>query len=385
MKFLGLIMAGVFRYPVRSLLTLGSLFAAFFLFGVLQAVNTAFNAGVGIDGADRMITTGRYSIIDLMPISHEARIGAVDGVSGVTHSTWFGGVYQDKSNFFAKFPVDPEGYFELYDEAIISEEAKAAFRDTRSGVLVTTDLAEQYGWTVGQRIPIIGDIWRTPDNSPWLFDLVGTFEWPKGSTNGPLMLINYNYFDEVRTEGARGLVGWFVSRMDDPQTAEGTAAAIDQVFFNSENETKTATERDFQLSFARQLGNIGLIVSAILGAVFFTIVLLTANTMGQSVRERIPEFAVLKTMGFTDGGVLLLVLTESVFIALLGGGAGLLCAMMLEPVLAQALGTILPGLALTPASVMLGLGLTVLLGLFVGLLPSLRVMRLSIVDALGGR
>ncbi|MEO0423167.1 MAG: FtsX-like permease family protein [Pseudomonadota bacterium] len=385
MKFFGLILAGVFRYPVRALLTLGSLFAAFFLFGVLQAVNTAFTAGVGIDGADRMITTGRYSIIDLMPVSHQARIAAVEGVSGVTHSTWFGGVYQDKSNFFAKFPVDPEGYFELYDEAIISEEAKTAFRNQRSGVLVTRDLAEKFDWTVGQRIPIIGDIWRTPDNEPWLFDLVGTFEWPRGSTNGPLMLINYNYFDEVRGDGARGLVGWFISRMDDPQVAEDTAASIDQVFLNSDNETKTATERDFQLSFARQLGNIGVIVSAILGAVFFTIVLLTANTMGQSVRERTSEFAVLKTLGFTNGGVLGLVLTESVLIALLGGGAGLLVAIALAPFVGQALAGVLPGFALTTESVLLGLGLTVLLGLGVGLLPSLRAMRLSIVDALGGR
>lgn len=385
MKYFGLLLAGVFRRKVRAALTLGSLFVAFLLFGLLQAVSTAFTAGVGVDGADRMITSGRYSIIDLLPISHMREIATVDGVSDVTHSTWFGGVYQDPSNFFAKFPVDPVGFFELYDEAIISDEAKRRFREQRSGVLVTRDLAERYEWEVGDRIPIIGDIWRTPDGGPWQFDLVGTFTWPDDSTNGPQMLINYEYFDEVRVDRGQGLVGWFISRMEDPSQAQATAAAIDRMFLNGENETKTATESDFQLSFARQIGDIGMIVTGILGAVFFTIVLITANTMGQAVRERTSELAVLKTLGFTNGGVLALVLGESLLICLLGGGAGLALALLLEPGLAEGLGGFLPGFAITAESVLAGFGLILALALVVGLPPGLRAMRLSIVDALGGR
>jgi putative ABC transport system permease protein len=383
-KYFGLVLAGLFRKKVRATLTIASLFVAFLLFGLLQAVNHAFTAGVSVDGADRLITQGRYSIIDVLPISHAREIAAVEGVEAVTHSTWFGGVYQDRNNFFAKFPVDPEEYFRLYDEAIVSDAAKQAFRDTRTGVLVTEDLAERFGWTVGDRIPIIGDIWPTPDGGPWQFDLVGTFAWPEDSTNGPLMLINYDYFDETRARG-RGVVGWFITRLEDPAAAERVSAAIDQRFLNSENETKTATEQEFQLNFARQIGDIGLIVTGILGAVFFTIVIVTGNTMSQAVRERIPELAVLKTLGFGNGALLALVLAESLLMCLIGGGLGLGLAVFLEPGLAAGAAGFLPGLALTPQAVTTGLALALLLGLVVGFFPALRAMRLSIVDALGGR
>jgi putative ABC transport system permease protein len=383
-KYFGLVMAGLFRRKVRTALTLGSLFVAFLLFGILQAVTYAFSSGVSLDGADRMISTDRFSIINLLPISHIQRLENVKGVSAVTHSTWFGGYYQDKRNFFPKFPVDPERYFELYDEAIISEEAKRAFASTRTGVLVTRDLAEKYEWSVGDRIPIIGDIWRTPDGGPWQFDLVGIFEWPKDSTNGSLMLINYEYFDEVRP-GGRGLVGWFISRMDDPANASQTAAAMDLEFRNDLNEIKTATENEFSLAFLKQIGDIGLIVTGILGAVFFTIVIVTGNTMSQAVRERIPELAVLKTLGFTDLAVLVLVLAESLLLCLLGGGAGLALAKLMEPAVASAASGIVPGLSLPGEALLSGVLLAVGLGVIVGLVPAVKAMRISIVDALGGR
>ncbi|MEO0973714.1 MAG: FtsX-like permease family protein, partial [Pseudomonadota bacterium] len=371
----------VFRKPLRAVLTLGSLVVAFFLFGLLQSVDHAFSAAASSDAAERLITTARYSIIDDLPISHLTQIRAVDGVASATHSTWFGGVYQERRNFFAKFPVDASEYLTMYEEAIISPEAKRAFANSRSGVLVTSDIAERFEWDVGDRIPIIGDIYRTQDGEPWQFDLVGTFDWPEDSNSGSVMLINYDYFDEQRQQ--RGLVGWFITRVEDPSRAEEVAAAIDALFLNSENETKTSTEQEFQLSFARQIGNIGLIVKAILGAVFFTILIITGNTMSQAIRERTSELAVLKTLGFTNAAVLTLVLAEALMLCVLGGGLGLALAAAIEPVLAAV--APFPGIALTTNSLLAGLGLIVALAIVVGLPSGLRAMRLSIVDALGGR
>ncbi len=384
MKYFGLIWAGLFRKKARTFLTLASLFMAFLLFGLLQAVNSAFSGGVSAAGAERLVTNGRYSIIDMLPISHANQISSVTGVAAVTHSTWFGGTYQTASNFFPKIPVDPDEYFAMFPEIEIADEQLQAFQQTRSGVIVARALAQRFGWSLGDRIPIIADIWPPQEGNLWEFDLVGLYDLPPDSNLGDQMFINFDYFDENRRFG-RGLVGWFTSRVDDPQQSAEVSAAIDQVFMNSNNETKTATENDFFLSFARQVGDIGLIVTAILGAVFFTIALVTANTMSQGVRERIPELAVLKTLGFTDRGVLGLVLSESLLMTLFGATLGLLAALLITPGVAGALRGFLPGMNLTGGAVAIGLGLAALLAIVIGLPPALRAMRLNVVDALGGR
>lgn len=384
MKYFGLLWAGLFRKRARTILTMASLLVAFLLFGLLQAVQSAFVAGVDVSNAGRLITNGRYSIIDLLPISHAQRIAATPGVQAVTHATWFGGQYQDPANFFPKFPVEPEAYLDLYPEIMLSAAQREAFMNTRTGVVVAKGLADRFQWSIGDRIPIIADIWQGKDGNTWQFDLVGIYELPEDSNLGDSMLINYSYFDENRA-GAQGQVGWFISRMSDPNQAGEVAAAIDQQFLNSNNETKSATEQEFFLSFAKQIGNIGLIVTAILGAVFFTIVLVTGNTMSQAVRERIPELAVLKTLGFSNQKVLALVLSESVLLSLIGGGLGLLLAFVLVPGVAQAMRGFLPGMAFTPGALGLGVVVAVVLGVVVGLFPALKAMRLSIVDALGGR
>lgn len=384
MKYFGLLWAGLFRKRARTILTMASLLVAFLLFGLLQAVQSAFVAGVDVSNAGRLITNGRYSIIDLLPISHAQRIAATPGVEAVTHATWFGGQYQDPANFFPKFPVEPEAYLDLYPEIMLSAAQREAFVNTRTGVVVAKGLADRFKWSIGDRIPIIADIWQGKDGNTWQFDLVGIYELPEDSNLGDSMLINYSYFDENRA-GAQGQVGWFISRMIDPNQAGEVAAAIDQQFLNSNNETKSATEQEFFLSFAKQIGNIGLIVTAILGAVFFTIVLVTGNTMSQAVRERIPELAVLKTLGFSNQKVLALVLSESVLLSLIGGGLGLLLAFVLVPGVAQAMRGFLPGMAFTPGALGLGVVVAVVLGVVVGLFPALKAMRLSIVDALGGR
>ncbi len=384
MKYFSLIWSGMFRKKTRTCLTLASLFVAFLLFGLLQAVNSAFSGGVSVAGADRLVTNGRYSIIDMLPISHANQIASVPGVSKVTHSTWFGGTYQEASNFFPKIPVDPQNYFDMFPEIILPADQLAAFQNNRSGVIVARALAERFEWELGDRIPIIADIWPTREGNLWEFDLVGLYELPPDSNLGDQMFINYDYFDENRNFG-QGLVGWFTSRLDDPGQSGEVGAAIDQVFMNSNNETKTATENDFFLSFAKQIGDIGLIVTAILSAVFFTIALVTANTMSQGVRERIPELAVLKTLGFTDRGVLGLVLSEALLLTLFGAGLGLLAALVITPGIADAMRGFVPGMVLTPNALVLGLALAAALALVIGLPPAWRAMRLNVVDALGGR
>lgn len=384
MKYFGLLWAGLFRRPARANLTLASLAVAFLLFGLLQAVHHAFYAGVDVSSAGRLITNGRYSIIDLLPISHMNQIRAVPGVSEVTHSSWFGGTYQDPANFFPKFPVDPAGYLDMYPEIMLPAEQREAFINTRTGVVVARALAERFKWKLGDRIPIIADIWPGKNGNTWQFDLVGLYDLPEDSSLGDVMLINYAYFDENRL-GAQGQVGWFISKVSDPNQGGEIAAQIDALFLNSNNETKTATEQEFFLSFAKQIGNIGLIVSGILAAVFFTILLVTGNTMSQAVRERIPELAVLKTIGFTNAHVLALVLAESVLLSLLGGVIGLALAAFVVPGLAQGLRSFLPGMVLPGSALLSGLGLALLLGVAVGIFPAFRAMRLNIVDALGGR
>ncbi len=382
MKYFALVWAGLFRKKARTLLTLASLFIAFMLFGLLQAVNHAFESGVSISGAGRLITNGRYSIIDNLPISHVQRIRSLQSVASVTHASWFGGTYQDPANFFAKFPVEPEQYLAMYPELSLSEAQKQAFIDNRTATIVSRSLAERFNWKIGDRIPIVADIWPGKNGNTWEFELVGIYDIAKDSNYADALLFRYDYFDENRVFG-QGLVGWIITRLSDPNKSAEVAAAIDQMFLNSNNETKTATEQDFLLSFAKQVGNIGLIVTGILGAVFFTILLVTGNTMSQTVRERIPELAVLKTIGFTNHGILGLILSESVLMTLIGGGLGLLTAMLVVPGAADALRSLLPGMFLTYSSVLYGMLLALFLGVFVGAIPAIKAMRLNIVDALG--
>jgi putative ABC transport system permease protein len=383
MSWLSLLWAGLFRRRTRTLLTVLSVAAAFLLFACLRGILEGMTAGVDMAGVDRLITSPRYSIIDPLPISHLDRIRAVAGVEAVTHANWFGGNYQGPQNFFAKFPVDPQGWFDLYPEYRVAPDQLAAFARTRTGALAPAAMAARFGWKVGDRIPIEADIWPQKGGARlWTFDLVGTYA-PAGDRDPSpdTFLINHAYFDEARQAG-EGTVGWFIVRIADPARAAEVASAIDAAFANSAYETRTATEQEFQLQFVKQLGDIGLIVSGILGAVFFTILLLTGNTMAQAFRERIPELAVLKTLGFANGTVLALVLGEAVLLCALGAGAGLAAAALLAPVLADALQGVFPGFGLGWRTVAAGLGIAVGLGVATGIGPALSAARLTIVEAL---
>lgn len=378
----GLLWAGLFRHRTRTLLTLASIAVAFLLFALLRSIIDGFYGGVQFAGADRLITSPRYSIVDPVPLSHLQRIRSLPGVSDVTHANWFGGTYQDRSNFFPKYPVEPAAYFRMYGEYAIAPAQLAAFEQTRTGAVAPRQLAERFGWKIGDRIPIEGDIWpKKGGDRRWEFDLVGTYDGPPGEAPPDAFLFNHAFFDEAR-QFEQGTVGWFIVRVRDPDRAGDVARGVDALFANSANETRTATEAEFQASFLKQVGDIGLIMSGILGAVFFTILLLTGNTMAQAFRERIPELAVLKTLGFSNLSVMLLVLGEAILLAVVAAAIGMGIALLLAPGIAKGISTILPTFGIAPLTLASGFALAVALGFVTGIFPAIQGLRLPIVDAL---
>ena len=386
MRYLPLLWAGLFRKKTRTVLTLLSVLVAFLLFGLLQAVKVAFDSGVDSADAKRLLTTARYSIIEPLPISYLRRIEQVPGVVAVAHADWFGAKYQNESNAFPVFAVDPRRYLDMYPEFTITPEHREAFAKTRSGAVAGQRLVDRFGWKLGQKLPISSEIHLKTDGSlHWEFDLVGIFDAddPAVRGNTDMVLINVAYFDEARLAG-KGTTGWYIERIADSGQAKAISAQIDAMFMNSPDETKTQPEKEFAIGFAKQIGDIGALVTRILAAVFFTILLLTGNTMAQSIRERIPELAILKTLGFSDGKVTLLVLAEAGLLLLLGGGAGMAIAVGLMPVLNGSTGGRFPPLFVSGATWLTALAVATALALAIGLPPALRARRLQIVDALSG-
>lgn len=386
MKYLHLIWAALFRSKTRTLLTLLSVLAAFFLFGMLDAVRVAFNSGGDVTGANRMVVASRLSITQMLPYSLTPQIASVPDVKRSTYAAWFGGIYRDPKNFFPNFSVGP-GYMDLYPEFKLPPGQRKAWEADRQGAIVGEALAKKFGWKVGDTIPLQATIFPTKGSNDWTFKLDGIFRIDDEKRKGQeqMLLFHWKYFDEAN-DYVKGRVGWYIIQLDNANAADRVSKAIDALSANSDHETKTQTEEAFNQSFAKQIGDIGLIVTAIMGAVFFTLLLLTGNTMAQAVRERIPELAVLKTIGFTNRSVLMLVLAESVLLVVIGGLLGLLFAPMAMIAATKISGGFiqLPS-NLPPESWITGLVLMLVFGVLAGLLPALRAMRLNIVDALAGR
>ena len=381
-----LLWAGLFRKKTRTVLTLASVMVAFMLFGLLQAVTTAFESGADSADAKRLLTTARYSIIELLPISHLRQIEQVPGVVGVAHAEWFGAKYQNESNAFPVFAVEPQRYLDMYPEFTIPAEQREAFSRTRTGAVTGIRLVQRYGWKLGQKLPISSEIHAKSDGGlNWEFDLVGILdaEDPAALANTDVVLINVAHFDEARALG-KGKTGWYIVRIADSTQARAISTEIDRRFLNSPDETKTQPEKEFAIGFAKQIGDIGALVTRILVAVFFTILILTGNTMAQSIRERIPELAILKTLGFSDGKVTALVLAEAVLLLLLGGAIGMGAAMAAMPALNGSTGGRFPPLFVGPETWLLAAAVAAVVALVIGLPPALRANRLKIVDALSG-
>lgn len=381
MKYFYLIFSSLKRKKIRTALTILSIMVAFILFGYLTAIRQAFDAGVEVAGADRLIVRHKISIIQLLPQNYETKIEAVEGVDNATHSTWFGGIYQEPKNFFAQIPMVPEELFDMFPEYLISDEHKAAWLETRSGAVVGRGLVKRFGWKLGDRIPINATIWGKKDGGrTWEFDLVGIYEGVEKGTDTSQFFFRYDFFDETRAGGS-GQVGWYTVRISDPDKAAEVALAIDAEFANSAYETKSEPEGAFIQGFANQIGNIGFIIMSIMSAVFFTILLVAGNTMAYTVRERTNELAVLKAIGFTDQGVLGLILGESLALTFVGGTIGLGLAWMLVSMGDPTNGSF-PVFYIPVRDIFGGLALIVVMAFVAGILPALQAQKLQIADAL---
>jgi putative ABC transport system permease protein len=382
MKFAHLIWSNLKRKKLRTTLTLLSIVVAFVLFGFLSAIKHALTGGVTLAGADRLIVRHKVSIIQLLPQSYKARMLRIPGVAGATHFTWFGGVFQDSKNFFMQTPVEPEDFLGMYPEIVLAPEQKEAWLRTRTGAIAGRRTAEKFGWKVGQKVPIQSSIWPKQDNSRvWEFDLVGIFDGKENNTDTTPLYFRYDYFDEARPPIIKGQVGWYAIRVNDSSRAPEIARLVDAEFENSPAETKTETEGAFAQGFAQQLGDVALITASILGAVFFTILLVTGNTMSQAVRERTGELGVLKAIGFTSGQVFWMVLAESCLLAVVGGGLGLGLAWVMTSG-GDPTGGMLPLFLFPPRDMLLGAGISVALGLVTGAFPAWQAMRLREAEAL---
>ncbi len=376
MKFLPLVLKNLFRKKTRAVLTIGSIAVALFLFGLLVTIETALSQGVEVAGADRLVARNRTSLIMPLPFAYQQRLLQIPHVKAATFATWFGGVYQDEKNFFPQFALDTETWRSVYPEYQVTADQWAAFLADREGAVAGAATAKKYGWKIGDRIPIQGTIWP----GTWEFNLRAIYKGQRPEDDTSQFWFHWKYLDERRPWG-KGSVGWYVVQIDDPEHAAEVAKAIDERFANSPWETSTETERSFAVGFARQIGNIRLIVLSIGAVVMFTLLLVTGNTMAMAVRERTAEVGVLKTLGFGDRTVLVLVLVESVVLAMVGGilGLGLAKAMTLR---GDPTGGMLPLFYLAPEKIAVGLALALAVGILAGLVPALTAMRLTIVNAL---
>ena len=386
MKYLHLIWAALFRRKTRTILTLVSITAAFLLFGLLDAVRVSFEqAGQSANGAERLQTQARLSFIQPLPQGLGAQIAAVDGIKDVAYANWFGGAYQDPHNQIFTFAVS-DNYLDIYPEVSVAPEELTAFKADLNGVLAGEMLVKKYGWKIGDKIPLQSQIFPNKEGSKnWSFNLLGVMKSKDGKAfQSQMIILHWKNFDET-TPYNRGQVGWYISRVKDVSDADRVAKAIDALSANSDHETKTMTEQAMMANWIKQSVNISLIVTSIMGAVFFTLLLLTGNTMMQAVRERTSELAVLKTIGFSNASVLGMVLAESVLLLLLGGLIGLALVSVLSPIISQGSGGVLRLPAVGGTTWALGVVLALAIGLAIGGLPALRAMRLNIVDALAGR
>ncbi len=379
MKYFLIVKAGLQRKKATTILTILSIAAAFLLFSLGRSVAVAFNSEVEFAGNDRLVVVSSLSFTQSLPMSHKNRIEVIEGVDAVVWRQWFGGTYKERQNFFPKWPV-PDNYFDVYPEWEISEDERRAFSNNLMGMIVGADLVEKFGWKIGDRIPIIPDIWPKADGTVWEFDLVGIYSDPSGNETGEAY-IRWKYFDEARAF-ENGLVGNFIVRINNPDRADVIAKEIDSLFANSSDETKTSTEEAFSRMFAEQYGNIGLIINSVLAASFFTILLLTANTMSQAVRERTSELGVLKSMGYSDNLIMFFVLMESVLLCSLGAVIGLILAFVAFPFFAEIAGGFAGEVSFSISIVISALVLAFITACLSGLMPAYSAMRLNVVDAL---
>ena len=383
MTRLSLVRTGLWRKPTRTVLTTLSLTVAFVLFMLLRALSAAFTGGVSVPGVQRLLVDAKYAMTDNLPLAAVQTVREMPGVAEATQMSWFGGYYQDPAHAFAKAPVDPTRYFRIFPELVVADDVLSRFQASRRAVVVPDAMAEEYGWRAGDLVPIVGDIWPKSDGTwDWEFEVAGTYSVPPESGLQPWFLLRHDYFNESVADWARNQVGWVVALLDDNVDPQAVVDAIDRRFENSSDPTRSLSEDEFSRQFANQLGDIGLIATLIVAAVFFTMLLLTANVAALSFRERVPELAVMKALGFTDGTAGVVVLAEALALCLTGAACGVAIGLGLELPLNAQLAPVVGRFQMSWVDAGLALGIAGGLGLAIGLPPAIAARRLSIVRAL---
>ncbi|MFZ1940002.1 MAG: ABC transporter permease [Terracidiphilus sp.] len=380
MKFSKLILANLFRKKARLVLTIGSFAVALFLFALLGVVSDAFSRGADVVSANRLVTINRTSIINTIPLSYRDEILRIPGVSYVTHDNWFGGVYQDPKNFFPQFVIDPENQRQVFPELIVPDDQWNTFLKDRQGAIVGAVTMKRFGWKIGDRIPITTTIYGLA-GKPFEFNIDGVYQGAKPEDDETQFWFQWEYFKESVPDSIKGQVGWYTIRIANPDDAPRIAKTIDNMYMNSPYETKTETESAFAEGWVKQFGNIKFLILSIGTVVFFTLLLVTGNTMAISVRERTNELGVLKAIGFPDGTILGFILGESMAIAL-AGCVGLLLALVAIPVLSRAMAGLLPPLLVTAKTLAYGVLAALAVGFASGILPAYGAMRMRVVTAL---
>lgn len=381
MFVLRLLLKNAFRHRLRTLLTLVGLVVAICAFGLLRTIVDAWYAGVEGTSSTRLITRNSISLSFPLPLSYAERLRSVEGVSGVSFSNWFGGVYITERNFFPQFAVDPASYLALYPEYVLSDAEKKAFLLDRQGVVVGRKLANSYGWKIGDQIPLRGTVFP----GTWTFTLRGIWDGVDAKTDEGQFLFHWQYLAEsLRQRSGRSAdyVGVYIVRINQPENAPQVAQQIDAQFSNSMAETLTETEKAFQLGFVSMSEAILVAINAVSGVIIVIILAVMANTMTMTARERLAEYATLKALGFPPSFVVKLLFGESLLIALIGGALGLLITLPLAVAFASAVGTLFPSFAVSPATMALQLLASAGIGLIAAAWPAWKMSRVNIVAGL---
>jgi putative ABC transport system permease protein len=376
MKFFPLVLANLRRRKLRTILTTTGVALALFLFASLRTVTTTLKAAAQFGSARRLVVTNATGIVFTLPIAYANQLSAVPGVEGVSWANWFGGRYGDGSRFFANFAVDAKSYLEMYPEIALPPDQREAFLQDKSSAIIGRRLLDVFGWKLGQNVTLQGTIFP----GDWTFTIKGVYTPSDAVINDDMLLFHHALLDE--RIGRAGIAGWYVLKINNPDSAAAIGKIIDDRFRNSNAATKTGTEQAFNASFATMWGNVSLLMGTIGFAVVFAILLVAANAMMMSARERTGEIAVLKTIGFTNGTLFGLMMLEAGVIALTGAVIGLGGAKLLYKASNFNAAGFLPGFDVTQSTLAIGAAVALLLMLASGLAPAVRAARMPVIQGL---
>jgi putative ABC transport system permease protein len=381
MHSLTLVRKNLFRKKLRFTLLFISILIAFLLYGMLASIKTLLETGGDAAQANRMVTMNKVNFTQPLPISYLNRIRAIPGVIAATHNNWFGGYFQKEKNFMVVFAVEPESYLKVYPEIVLTPAERKTFLTDRTSILVGKIEADKYGWKVGQKIPLFSNIYQQKNGSrSWDFKIAGIWTSAKKNQPANFSVFNWEYFNETRSFG-KDFTGNVTFLTTNEKINADVKKKIDSSFENSPYATDTVSEQQFAASFVGQLGNIGAIISLVVGASFITILIIVGNTMVMAVRERTREIGIMKTLGFSVQRIMAMIIGESVLIALIGGLAGLGIAYLIVAGLAAS--GIFAGVSIPLRIWISGIGWMILLGLLTSAIPALNALKLNIVTALG--